>query len=65
MRSSVALQIGQVLTLDLTLNVGAKNDILMVTEAAPMTDTQSSNVAQVVTQDMLADLPLPNRAPHH
>jgi len=61
-RSSAALQVGQILTLDLTLTVGAKSDILTITETVPMAETQSSNIAQVVTQEMLSGLPLPNRA---
>jgi hypothetical protein len=47
---------------DLTLQVGQLNETLTVTEAPPAIDSQSSNVAQSVTRQMLAGLPLPNRA---
>src|SRR6185369_12139401 len=60
--SGVVLQIGQTLSIDLTLSVGAKTDAITVTEAAPLADSQSSHIAQVVNRAMLDGLPLPNRA---
>jgi hypothetical protein len=61
-RSPLVLQVGQVLTVDLTLVVGKQTETVTVTEAAPLTESQSSNVSQVVNRQMLAGLPLPNRA---
>jgi hypothetical protein len=61
-RPGLSLQIGQVLAADLTLSVGAQNETITVTEAAPLTESQSSNIAQVVNREMLNGLPLPNRA---
>src|SRR5262245_60373883 len=58
-RGSLVLQVGQALGLDLTLAVGAQTETVTVTEAAPLTDSQTSNVAQVVTKEMLGGLPLP------
>ncbi len=61
-RSPLVLQVGQVLTVDLTLVVGKQTETVTVTEAAPLTESQTSNVSQVVNRQMLAGLPLPNRA---
>src|SRR4029077_15190240 len=41
---------------------GAQTETMTVTEAAPLVDSQSSNVGQVVNRQMLNGLPLPNRA---
>jgi hypothetical protein len=61
-RSGLTVEVGQTVAADLTLSIGAHSESLIVTEAAPLTDSQSSNVSQTVTRDMLAGLPLPNRA---
>ena len=46
----------------MTLTVGKQNETVTVTEAAPLVESQSSNVTQLVSQQMLVGLPLPNRA---
>ncbi|MEQ1948519.1 MAG: carboxypeptidase regulatory-like domain-containing protein [Bryobacteraceae bacterium] len=61
-RGPVTLQISQTLALDFTLQVGAQSQTVQVTEAAPLVESQSSNVGQAVTRQMLEGLPLPNRA---
>ncbi|HEU0006795.1 MAG TPA: carboxypeptidase regulatory-like domain-containing protein, partial [Terriglobia bacterium] len=61
-RGPITLQVGQTLAIDLTVEIGKQSDAVMVTEAAPLIETQSSNVAQTVNRQMLAGLPLPNRA---
>jgi hypothetical protein len=61
-RGPVSLEVGQVLALDLTLDLGKSTETVTVTEAAPITESQTSNVGQVVDRQMLAGLPLPNRA---
>ncbi len=61
-RGPVTLQVSQTLALDLTLQVGQQNATVNVVEAAPVTESQTSNVAQAVNRQMLAGLPLPNRA---
>ena len=60
-RGPVVLEVGQVLALDLTLQVGQNNQTVTVTEAAPLVESQSSNVSQLVNQKMLIGLPLPSR----
>jgi hypothetical protein len=61
-RGPITLQVGQTVAIDLTVEIGKQSDAVMVTEAAPLTESQSSNVAQTVNRQMLAGLPLPNRA---
>jgi Carboxypeptidase regulatory-like domain/TonB-dependent Receptor Plug Domain/TonB dependent receptor len=61
-RGPVTLEIGQVAAFDLTLQVGAHNETVTVNEAAPLVDSQTSHIGQVVNRQMLAGLPLPNRA---
>ncbi len=61
-RGPVTLQIGQSLALDLTVQVGQQSSTVQVTESAPLVESQTSNVAQTVNRQMLAGLPLPNRA---
>src|SRR5882762_2999851 len=62
MRRPVTLEIGQVIALDLVLQLGHASETVNVTEAAPLIESQSSNVSQAVTRQMLTGLPLPNRA---
>jgi len=60
-RGPVVVEVGQVLALDLTLHVGQNNQTVTVSEAAPLVESQSSNVSQLVNQKMLIGLPLPSR----
>jgi hypothetical protein len=60
-RGPVVAEVGHVLALDLTLQVGLNNQTVTVTEAAPLVESQSSNVSQLVNQKMLIGLPLPSR----
>jgi len=61
-RGPVTLLVSQTLIVDLTLKVGQQSETVQITEAAPLVDSQSSNIAQVVSRQMLSGLPLPNRA---
>lgn len=61
-QTAIVLEAGQSLGLDLMLDVGRQTDTVDVVGTAPVLDTQTSNVAQTVTREMLAALPLPNRA---
>src|ERR1022692_1028421 len=56
-RGPVTLQVSQTLALDLTLQVGQQNAQVNVVESAPVTESQSSNIAQAVNRQMLAGLP--------
>ena len=61
-RGPITLQISQTIAIDFTLGVGRQQETVTVTAVAPLVESQSSTVAQVVTRSMLAALPLPNRA---
>jgi hypothetical protein len=61
-RGPLTLQVSETLAIDLALQVGQQNTMVTVTEAAPVTESQSSTIAQAVNRKMLAGLPLPNRA---
>src|SRR5215471_14680027 len=61
-RGPVALAVSQTIALDVTLTVGKQNETVTVTEAVPLVESQSSNVTQLVSQQMIVGLPLPNRA---
>ena len=61
-RKGLTLTVGQVLPVDLVLQVGQASQSVDVESAAPLTETQSSSVSQVVNRKMVAGLPMPNRA---
>src|SRR3954469_14794420 len=62
-RGPIVVQVSQTLALDLTLQVGQHSTAITVADdVAPVTESQSSNIARVVNRQMLAGLPLPNRA---
>jgi hypothetical protein len=61
-RGPLTVEVGQVLALDLTLQLGPNSETVNVTESAPLVDSQTSSQGQVVNREMLAGLPLPNRA---
>jgi hypothetical protein len=61
-RGPVTVLVSQTVVIDLILQVGQQAATVQVTEAAPLVESQSSNVAQAVDRQMLAGLPLPNRA---
>ena len=61
-RGPLTLQVSQTLAIDLTLQVSDQQATVNVVESAPVTESQSSNIAQAVDRQMLAGLPLPNRA---
>jgi len=61
LRREVALQVGQVLALDLTLQVGEQNETVNVVESASAIESQSSQITQAVTRQMLSGLPRPRR----
>ena len=61
-RGPLTLQVSQTIALDITVQVGKHSEAVTVTEAAPIVESQSSSVSQAVDRQMLAGLPLPNRA---
>jgi hypothetical protein len=56
------LAVSQTIAVDITLTVGGRSEVIEVKAEAPILDAQTSTISQAVTREMLAALPLPNRA---
>jgi hypothetical protein len=61
-KGPVVVQVSQTVALDLIVQVGQQATTVNVEDLAPVTESQSSNIGQAVNRQMLAGLPLPNRA---
>ena len=62
-RRPVLVQVSQTVAVDVTLGLARQTETVQVrADAAPLVETQSSNLSQIVTRQMLDALPLPNRA---
>ena len=59
----IPLVTGQVVNLDITLQVGNVNQTLEVTGEAPLVQSASSSIQQTVTETQMQDLPLNQRNP--
>jgi hypothetical protein len=60
---SIILAVSQTLAIDIELAVARQEETVNVSATAPLlVQSQTSNVDQVVTREMIAALPLPNRA---
>lgn len=57
-RKDASLNIGQTLTLDLSLELGAVDQSVEVTAAAPLIDSSTSDLGTVVDQKQVRDLPV-------
>src|ERR1019366_6286448 len=58
MRKSVTLEINQVLTLNMTLQIGQTRETVEVTSEAPLVDTTSTQLGAVVNDRAVSQLPL-------
>jgi hypothetical protein len=61
-RRPITLEISQTIAIDVTLDVGRQSEQVDVVVKTPLVESQTSMVTQTVTREMLAALPLPNRA---
>src|SRR4051812_2721893 len=62
-RRPITLEVSQTLAIDAVLSVGKQSETVNVSSEVPLViDSQSSNITQTVTRQMLEALPLPNRA---
>lgn len=57
----VVLQVGQTGRLDITLEVGAMHEVIEISAAAPMLQTENATVGQVIPLQPIQDLPLNGR----
>jgi hypothetical protein len=60
-RRGVSLDINQVITLNLTMQVGAAQEIVDVTSEAPLVETTSTQLGAVVNDRAVSELPLNSR----
>lgn len=62
-RKDIALNTADDKTLDMTLEVGAKSEIVEVSGAAPLIDTTSATSGTVITNEVMTEMPLLSRIP--
>lgn len=62
-RRGIVLTTGQTLGLQIHLEVGAVNQTVQVTGAAPLMQTETSDISQTMTGNSVVALPLANRRP--
>ncbi len=62
-REGLTVQVGDRITLDLSLQVGEVSDTVNVTGEAPLLRRQDAETGEVVTNDMIQNLPQLNRDP--
>ena len=60
-RTNVTLSTGEVLGLDARLELGAVNDSVNVTAEAPLVESRTSDVTQLIEAKSISDLPLGDR----
>ncbi|MGI8991603.1 MAG: carboxypeptidase regulatory-like domain-containing protein [Bryobacteraceae bacterium] len=61
--SGIALQVDQTANLRIPLEIGASTETVEVTGAAPLADTATSSLGQVIENKQILDLPLNGRNP--
>ncbi|HEV2709741.1 MAG TPA: TonB-dependent receptor [Edaphobacter sp.] len=61
-RNNLTLQVAQVATIDVTLDIGDVSETVTVTGAAPLLDAQTSSLGQVITGQTVESLPLNGRS---
>ena len=60
-RKGLTLQVGQTLTIDLSLSLQTTQETVAVTAAAPVVDVEKTEVSQVVSENLVDNLPLVGR----
>jgi uncharacterized membrane protein len=58
LRKGVTVEVNQVVTLNLTLQVGQTKEVVEVTSEAPLVDTTSTQLGAVVNDRSISQLPL-------
>lgn len=56
-REGVVLEVGHLPTLDISLEVGAANEVIEVTGAAPVIDVTTQHTLTNITEDVIKDVP--------
>ncbi len=60
-RKSIALDINQVITLNMTMQIGGAQEVVDVTSEAPLVDTTSTQLGAVMGDHQVSNLPLNSR----
>jgi hypothetical protein len=60
-RSGLAVRVGDIVDIDIALEVGSLNESISVTAEAPLLETGSASLGQVVDQRMITEMPLGGR----
>ncbi|HLV86008.1 MAG TPA: carboxypeptidase regulatory-like domain-containing protein [Candidatus Sulfotelmatobacter sp.] len=60
-RHAIALDLNQVITLNMTLQLGATQEVVDVTSEAPLVDTTSTQLGAVMGEQQVSNLPLNSR----
>jgi len=61
LRRSITLDVNQVITLNMTMQVGQNQEVVDVTSEAPLVDTTSTQLGAVMDNRQVANLPLNSR----
>ncbi len=61
LRSNLTMETGQVLTLDVTLELGEVSQSVTVSEAPPLLESASSSVGQLIENKNITNMPLASR----
>jgi hypothetical protein len=61
LRKDITLQVGQTVTIDLTLTLQATSETVTITAETPVIDTEKTEMSQVVSQTQKDNLPLAGR----
>ena len=60
-RTDIVLQVGDEIRIDVSLPIGEARDVVVVTEAAPLAQTESSKASTVVNEQAIQELPSDGR----
>lgn len=61
-RGPIAVSVGDVLTVDVKLEIGPTTSVVTVTADVPLIESASASMGQVIQQRQISDLPLPGGA---
>ena len=60
-REGLQIEVGAIVTLDFTLEVGATTEVVTVTQDVPLVETERTGVSSTISQELVEDLPINGR----
>ena len=63
-QQGIVLQVGQNISNNVTMQIGAVSESVEVTAATAMVETKDNSISQVIDQKRIVDLPLKRQKPH-